>query len=119
MSEKRVARINSLIRDELSDIIRQEMKDPRLGWVTITGAAISGDLRHAKVYVSVLGTEGDRTETLAVLQGATGFLRKSLGARIHLRFTPELIFRHDLSIERGVRVEQLLDSVAAGQVDLS
>ncbi|MBI4530277.1 MAG: 30S ribosome-binding factor RbfA [Candidatus Latescibacteria bacterium] len=112
MSEKRIERINSLIRDELSGIIRQELKDPRLGWITVTRTQISGDLRHVKVYVSVLGDEENRVVSMEVLEGATGFLRRHLGDRIQLRHTPELLFRYDHSIEEGIRIDQLLDRVA-------
>lgn len=111
MSEKRIERINELIRDELSDIIRKEVKDPRLGWVTVTRARISGDLRHVKVYISVLGNDAARVASMEVLQGATGFLRRHLGGRIQLRHTPELTFRYDPSIEEGIRLDQLLNRV--------
>ena len=113
MSEKRIERINELIRDELSDIIRREIKDPRLGWVTVTRVQISGDLRYVKVYISVLGDEEARVASMGVLHGAASFLRRQLGGRIQLRYTPELAFRYDPSIEEGVRLDQLMDRFAA------
>jgi ribosome-binding factor A len=111
MGEKRIGRINSLIRDELSEIIRRELKDPRLGWITVTRAQISGDLRYVKVYVSILGNDANREASMEVLEGATGFLRRHLGDRIHLRHTPELMFRYDHSIEEGIRIDQILHGV--------
>lgn len=115
MHSKRVDRAASLIRDEISDIVR-ELKDPRVKFVTVTGVEVSVDLRYAKVHVSVLGTISEREETLVGLSSATGFIRRALGARLSIRCVPELCFRYDDSLEHGVRMGGLLESLEQGRV---
>jgi len=105
---RRVNRAASLIRDEISAIVR-ELKDPRIKFVTVTGIDLSPDLRYAKVYVSVLGSQSERKETLAGLNSANGFIRSQLWARLRIRYIPELTFRYDDSVERGARIGQLID----------
>lgn len=99
------------VRDALSDLIQRRVKDPRLGFVTLTGVRMSPDLRVAKVYVSVMGAPDERDRTLEALQHAMPFLRRELGKRIRLRNTPELLFVHDGSIEHGSRINRLLDGL--------
>ncbi len=96
---------------EISDIIHRELRDPRLGFITLTGAEISRDLRHAKVYVSILGDEEARKQSLKALKSASGLLRGEFARRAHLRVAPELEFRFDHGIERGQRIFELLHSV--------
>ena len=91
------------------------IKDDRVGagMVSITDVDVSGDLQHAKIFVSIYGTEEARSETMAGLQAATGYVRSELGQRMRLRRTPEILFREDLSVERGTRVLSLINQLSA------
>jgi ribosome-binding factor A len=111
MARIRVSRVGEQIKKELSQILQQELKDPRIGFVTITSVEMSGDLQHAKVYVSVMGDEEQKKSTLAALNKAKGFIRSEIGRRITLRHTPELVFKVDESIEHGQYINQLLREV--------
>lgn len=108
----RIARLRELFKEEISAILHREMKDPRIGFVSVTDVELSQDLRHAKVFVSILGDAEAKVKTMAGLDSAQGFIRKELGRRIRLRHIPEMMFRLDESIERGVRVQRLLRQVA-------
>ena len=109
----RIERVNSLIRQEISELLQRQVKDPRLGnFIAVTEVSTSSDLKHAKVFVSRLGSEEEKQETLSALASASGFFRKELARRLKLRFTPELSFQWDDSIERGDRLLQLIDRVA-------
>jgi ribosome-binding factor A len=108
----RLARLRELFKAEISAIVHKEMKDPRIGFVSVTDVDLSPDLRHAKVFVSILGDEAAKASTMAGLASAQGFIRTELGSRIRLRRVPELLFRLDESIERGARVQRLLRRVA-------
>jgi len=112
---RRTERIEEMLRAEISTLLLRELKDPRLGFVTVTGADVSPDLRHAKVFVSVLGTPEERKESLAALQRGRGFLRSELGRRAHLRTVPELNFQEDIGAERGSRIAELLDAARRGE----
>lgn len=118
MSKVRVGRVGEQIKKELSLIIQSELKDPRIGFITVTGVEVTNDLSQAKVYLSVLGSEEQKEETLKAIAKAKGFLRSELGRKISLRHTPELIFKFDSSIEYGSRIEKLLESInhQAGEV---
>lgn len=107
----RQQRVQEQLLHELSDILHKELRDPRLGFVTFTAAEISRDLRHAKVYVSVLGDEEAQRQCLKALNGAAGLLRGEFARRTHLRLAPELEFRIDHGIERGLQIAELLRSV--------
>ena len=108
----RVERINHLFRQEISDLIQREIKDPRMGGlVSITEVKVSPDLTFAKVFVSHMGTEEEKKQVLQTLNAASGFLRRELLKRTTLRHVPELHFEWDTSIERGARVLELLDKV--------
>jgi ribosome-binding factor A len=117
---RRIERLNHLIRDILSELLQRQLKDPRLSdFVTVTRVSVSPDLQHAKVFVSVMGSESDQGETLKALYSASGFLRKELGARLTLRHIPQLSFQYDNSIERGSYVFHLIEQVAsANKADL-
>ncbi len=104
-------RVNESVRQVLSDAIGQ-LKDPRIGFVTITGVQTSTDLRHARVYLSVLGAERKRAQTLAGLQAARVLLQAQLGRELRLKRTPQLAFEYDPSVERGVRMTKLIDELA-------
>jgi ribosome-binding factor A len=107
----RLARLRELFKVEISAILHREMKDPRIGFVSVTDVEISPDLRHAKAFVSILGDAEAKAKTMAGLENAQGFIRTELGRRIRLRRIPEILFRLDESIERGVRVQHLLRRV--------
>ena len=111
MPSHRPESVGKNIQIELSNILHTETKDPRLGFVTITGVHMSHDLRTARVYISVLGSEEDRQLTFEGLNRANAFLRRSLGQRLSLRHTPELFFSYDDTLERGNRIDQLLDQL--------
>jgi ribosome-binding factor A len=111
MANNRAARVADQMREELAQLIRDEVKDPRIGFCSIVKVEVSNDLRHAKVFVSVLGNEQQKKDTLKGLTSATGFLRSELGRRIQLRYTPEIHFVLDESIEHGARIAQLLAEV--------
>ena len=110
----RIERVNSLIRQEISELLQRQVKDPRLGnFVSVTAVSASPDLRSAKIFVSCLGSKEKKQETLSVLAAASGFFRKELGRRLRLRRIPELSFQWDDSIERGAHLLQLLDQLTA------
>jgi ribosome-binding factor A len=104
-------RVNESVRQVLSEAIRQ-LKDPRIGFVTITGVETSSDLRHARVYLSVLGAERKRAQTLAGLEAARVLLQSQLGRELRMKRTPQLAFEYDPSVERGVRMTKLIDELA-------
>lgn len=107
----RQERLGELIAAELSELLRTRVKDPRVGFASITHVEVSGDLRHAKVFVSVMGSPEEQTETMKALRHATGFLRHELATRIVLRYIPELVFKLDTSIEEGARILSLIQQV--------
>jgi ribosome-binding factor A len=111
MSTQRAARVGDQMREELARLIRDEMKDPRIGFVSIVKAEVTNDLRHAKIYVSVLGDDQQKKESLKGLTSASGFLRSELGHAMQLRYIPELHFVLDESIEHGAKIAQLLVQV--------
>lgn len=112
MTPMRAERLAEVIRTEASAIIQRGLKDPRIGFVSITDVVVSADLRHAKIFVSVLGDEEAKRQTMAALERAKGYVRSELGSRIAVRFVPEILFRLDDSIERGTRIASLLRKVA-------
>ncbi len=97
---------------ELSELIRTRLKDPRVGFASITRVEVSGDLRHAKVFVSVMGTPQEQKETMKGLSNSAGYLRHELATRIPLRYMPEIAFKLDTSIEEGARVLELIKQVS-------
>lgn len=99
------------MKKELSDIIGRKIKDPRVGFVTVTDVEVTGDLQQAKVFISVLGDEEKRQDTLIGLAKAKGFIRSEIGKRIRLRKTPELFFEFDESVDYGNRIESLLQEI--------
>ena len=108
----RIERVNSLIRQEISQLLQRQVKDPRLGnFITVTGVATSADLKFARVFISRLGSEEEKRETLSVLASASGYFRKELAKHLKLRYTPVLSFQWDDSIERGDHLSQLIDAV--------
>ena len=108
---KRVNRVAEQMKKELGDIIFQKVKDPRIGFVTVTDVEVTGDLQQATIYISVLGSEKEKENTLKGLSKAQGFIRAEIGQRIRLRVTPEIEFKFDESIAYGSRIESLLSQV--------
>jgi ribosome-binding factor A len=113
MSE-RMRRVDESLRQVLSEALL-ELKDPRIGFVTVTGVETSPDLRHARVFVSVLGSERRRNATLAGLAAAHGVLQSRLARELRLKRTPQLTFEYDPSVERGVRMTRLIDELSADE----
>jgi ribosome-binding factor A len=105
---KRSERLGELILAEISDLVVRDLKDPRLGFLTFTRVELSDDLRHAKIFVSMLGSEPEKARTLQGLASATGYIRRHLGRMLRLRYTPELTFLIDESMEHGAKIAQLL-----------
>jgi ribosome-binding factor A len=107
----RPTRVGEQMKKELSDIIGRKIKDPRIGFVTVTDVEVTGDLQQAKVYISVLGDNEQRENTLKGLAKAKGFIRTEIGKRIRLRKIPEIQFEFDESIDYGNRIETLLSEL--------
>lgn len=112
-TSRRVARVAELIKREVSQMLIYGIKDDRVGtgMVSVTDVDVSGDLQHAKIFVSIYGSDEARAETMAGLKSATGYVRSELGHRVRLRRTPEVIFLEDRSIERGTRVLSLINQL--------
>ncbi|MBD1909665.1 MULTISPECIES: 30S ribosome-binding factor RbfA [unclassified Leptolyngbya] len=115
-TDRRVARVSELIKREVSQMLLSGIKDDRVqvGMVSVTDVDVSGDLQHAKIFVSIYGTDEARAETMAGLKSATGYVRSNLG-RLRLRRTPEVVFLEDRSIERGTRVLSLINQLNANR----
>ena len=109
MPSDRLRRVNEAVRQVLSDAITQDLKDPRVGFVTVTAVDVSPDLRHARVYVSVLGDASDKEGSLDGLAAAHGYLQRRIAGELRLKHTPTLNFAIDDSIERGMRISELID----------
>jgi ribosome-binding factor A len=107
----RMRRVNAAVQEVLAEAVG-ELRDPRIGFVTVTGVETSPDLRHAQVFVSVLGSEAKREKTLAGLEAAHGVLQARIAQELRLKRTPQLTFEYDPSVERGVRMSQLIDELA-------
>jgi ribosome-binding factor A len=108
MARIRLRRIQEAYKEELSELIQRQLKDPRIGFVSITEVNVTNDFRQAKVYVSVLGDEEAKKKTMAGLERARNYLRLEMGKRVRLRYTPELFFVLDESIEKGIHLSGLL-----------
>jgi len=115
----RAARIADQIQRDLSGLIRQEVKDPRVGLVTITAVEVNRDLSHARVYVSSLADAASTEQSVEGLQHAAGFLRTQLGRTLKIRSVPQLQFLYDASVERGVRLSHLIDEAVASSGQLN
>jgi ribosome-binding factor A len=114
---RRADRVAEAIREEVATFLADGAKDPRIvGLVTVTGVDVTQDLRHAKIFVSVLGSDVERSSTLEGLQSAAAHLRSRLGRALRLRFAPELSFQSDASVARAARIETLLEQIRDGRV---
>ena len=108
MTSDRMRRVDEAMREVLSGAITTELKDPRVGFVTVTAVETSPDLRHARVYVSVLGNPGERRRSLKALDSAHGFLQRRVGSELRMKHTPQLQFVYDETPERGMRISEIL-----------
>jgi len=106
---KRAERVSDQMKQEIADILMRKIKDPRIGFVTVTDVEVADDLRNAKVFVSVYGS--DKASTLQGLESAAPFIRSELGKRMRMKFVPELLFRYDDSVERGAHIMELLHDI--------
>jgi ribosome-binding factor A len=109
MASDRMRRVDEAVRAVLSDALSRDVKDPRIGFVTVTGVKTSPDLRHARVFVSVLGDDGARAATLDGLRSAHGFLQSVIASELSLKHTPELVFEYDETVARADRITRLID----------
>jgi ribosome-binding factor A len=112
---RRISRVAELIKREVSQMLLHDIKDERVGsgMISVTDVDVSGDLQHAKIFVSIYGTEEAKVATMEGLQSATGYVRSQLGKRVNLRRTPEVIFVEDASLERGMRVLSLINKLSS------
>jgi ribosome-binding factor A len=108
MPSERIRRVNEAVREVLSEVITTELKDPRVGFITVTAVDTSADLRHANVFVSVLGDDKQREDSLAGLSSSHGYLQSRVASQLRLKHTPTLDFHYDPSAERVMRINQLL-----------
>jgi ribosome-binding factor A len=111
MSERRRARVAEEIQRRSSQFIREELKDPRLGFLTIIGVNVNRDLTRATIYVSVLGNEAEQQQTMQALRRARGVIKRDIGDWLRIRTTPDIIFKLDTSVERGTRILQLIEGL--------
>jgi ribosome-binding factor A len=115
VSGRRQDRLAAEIHDEVARMVAADLKDPRLGFLTVTRVELTHDLRYARVFVGVLGSEAEREKSLDVLKGASGFVRREIGRRLRLRFAPEIDFRYDRGLDAADQVAKLLDEVGASE----
>jgi ribosome-binding factor A len=115
MSSDRMRRVNEAIRQVIGDAVASDLKDPRVGFVTVTDVSTSADLSHARVYVSVLGGSHTRTETIDGLRHAHGYLQRRIAGELHLKRTPTLEFSYDDTTDRAMRLEALIDAEREGR----
>lgn len=111
---KRAARVGDVLLREIADLLMRRVKDPRVKGVTITEIEMSGDLKHARVFFSVLGGEKEVLTALAGLESAKGFMKREIGIRMDLKYTPEITFKHDPSLDRGDHMEKLFERLRSG-----
>jgi len=107
-TEQRTRRVAEQIKKEVSQILLEEVKDPRLGFVTITTVEVSADLRHVKIFFSYYGSEEGKKQSREALESSSGFVRREIGRRIKLRYTPEITFKFDASLEHADKISRLL-----------
>ncbi len=117
MAADRMRRVNEALREVLSARLAAGLKDPRIGFVTVTAVETSPDLRHAKVFVSMLGSDEERAETLAGLASSRGFLQAQIASQVRLKRTPTLEFEPDAALERGMRISRLIGDLSPDAED--
>ena len=111
MGELRVRKIQEFMKQEVSSIILRDLKDPRLGFVTITDAKITGDLREATVYVSLFGSDEQKKGTMEALRSANGYIRSEVGKRLQIRYAPQIEFKEDTSLDYGIKIDKILKDI--------
>ena len=111
MSSSRRERLAEELRSEISDLLRREIRDPRVGFVTLTGASVSPDLTHARIFVTVLGNETSRQQSLDALNRAAGYLQRAIFKKLRLRRSPAIVFVLDEAATQGGRIDELLDKI--------
>jgi ribosome-binding factor A len=111
MQYQRKDRVGDLVKREISQMLQQELKDPGIGFVTITGAEVSADLKRARIYYSVWGDEDSKKESASALKRACGFIQREIGKRLRLKYTPEISFKFDASVEYGAHIEELIQKI--------
>ena len=119
MTTTRQNKMRELLKQEVSDIIRREIKDPRLGFLTVTDAAITADMRHAKIFVTILGDEQQRKQSMDVLKHAQRFIRNEFGKRVRMKTLPDIQFFYDEAVDRGVRIFELLEEIKRDEPEQS
>lgn len=115
MSELRVRKIQEFIKQEVGRILLQELKDPRLGFVTVTSVRLTGDLREATVYVSLFGNQEEKQVSLKTLRAARGFIRREVGRQLKIYYTPDIFFEEDTSLDYGMHIDGILKKIRKGQ----
>lgn len=108
---KRAERVSDQMKQEIADILMRKIKDPRIGFVTVTDVDVADDLRNAKVFVSVYGSDAEKESSLKGLRSAVAFIRSEVGKRMRMRYVPELLFRFDSTVERGAHIMELLRQI--------
>jgi len=111
---KRSVRVGDLILKEVADLLSRKVKDPRVKGATLTGVQLSNDLKHAKIFFSCMGGEPEVRRAQSGLDSAKGFIKKEIGLRLDLRYTPDIVFKHDPSLEKAERMERILSSLRTG-----
>ena len=111
MGELRVRKIQEFIKQEVSKLILRELKDPRIGFITVTDARITGDLREATVYVSLFGSDAEKADTLKALKSANGYIRSEVGKRLGIRYSPTIEFKEDTSLDYGMKIDKILRDI--------
>jgi ribosome-binding factor A len=111
MGELRVRKVQEFIKEEVSHIILRKLKDPRIGFVTVTDVAVTGDLRNAKIFVSLFGNDDQKKDTMQALRHALGFIRMEIGQKLQIRCTPEITFVEDTSLDYSVKIEKILHTI--------
>lgn len=117
MESQRTERVGDLMRAEIADLLLRKVKDPRIGFVTVTGVKVSPDLRHATVFVSLLEEGPIAGETLNALGRAAGFMRTELGRRVRFKYTPELVFKEDPTPRQAAHIEAVLEGLSGDRAD--
>lgn len=111
MSELRVRKIQEFIKQEMGSMLLRDLKDPRLGFITVTGVELTSDLREATIYVSLFGKPEEKEQSLAALNQAKGFIRRELGQRLKIYYTPSITFKEDTSLDYGMHIDGLLKKI--------
>ena len=117
MIPSRVKRVSETLKEVLSEIIQRELKDPQVGFVTVTGVEMTPDLRQARVWVSVMGMAGEEEKSMKALNHAKGFIKAEVAKRVRLRYMPELIFMRDTTVQTSMRIEGILKEIIPEEED--